>query len=472
MVLNRAAEESGLAAGELLTNARSKVRDLQSRPADPVADAVALRRLALWCLRYTPLVASWDEASGADGLFLDITGCAHLFGGEAQLLADLARRLRRFGLHPRLAIADTAGAAWAAAVFGRTDGIVVPSGGAESALRDLPLAALRLPDDTRLLLRRLGFRRIADVLHQPRAPLAARFGALFVDRLDQALGRAPEPLSPLAPPPVYRAQATFAEAITTQEHVAEAAMHLLHDLARNLARDGVGARKLRLLLFRMDGEALSLTIGLSAPSRDARHIAGLIALRLDRLPKGLEADFGFEAAGLHVLAAEPVPERQALLTVTDDIGDPASLARLIDRLEQRLGAGAVRRLHPHQSHIPERAVLLRRAGDGPSAEWASDAPSHVRPLLLLARPEAAEVMALIPEGPPRQFRWRGVLHQVTQAEGPERIAGEWWRQNDDQLERDYYVVEDANRRRFWLYRSGLYGRGDATPRWFVHGVFP
>jgi protein ImuB len=466
------AEECGLATGELLTNARSKVRDLQSRPADPAADAAALRRLALWCLRYTPLVAPWHEASGADGLFLDIAGCAHLFGGEAELLADLARRLRHFGLHPRLAIADTPGAAWAVAVFGRTDGIVVPSGGAESALRDLPLAALRLPDDTRLLLRRLGFRRIADVLHQPRAPLAARFGAHSLDRLDQALGRAPEPLSPLVPPPVYRAQAMFAEAITTQEHVVEAATHLLHDLAEDLSRDGVGARKLRLLLFRMDGEALSLTIGLSAPSRDARHIVGLIALRLDRLPKGFEADFGFEAAGLHVLAAEPMPERQALLIVADDTGDPAGLARLIDRLEQRLGARAVRRLHPHQSHIPERAALVRRAGDGPSAEWASDAPSNARPLLLLARPEAAEVMALIPEGPPRQFRWRGVLHQVTQAEGPERIAGEWWRQNDNQLERDYYVVEDANRRRFWLYRAGLYGRGGATPQWFVHGVFP
>jgi protein ImuB len=472
VALNRAAEESGLVAGELLTNARSKVRDLQSHPADPAADAVALRRLALWCLRYTPLVAPWDEESGADGLFLDIAGCAHLFGGEAGLLADLAGRLRRFGLRSRLVIADAPGAAWAIARYGKSDRTIVPSDATESVLRDLPLAALRLPDDTRLLLRRLGFRRIADVIHQPRAPLAARFGAPFLDRLDQALGRAPEPLSPLAPPPVYRVQAMFAEAITTQKHVVEAATRLLHDLAEDLARDGVGARKLRLLLFRMDGEVLLLTIGLAAPSRDAQHIASLIALRLDRLPKELEADFGFEAAGLHVLTAERMPERQTLLAVADDIADPAHLARLIDRLEQRLGAGAVRRLHPHQSHIPERAVLVRRAGDGPSAEWMSEGPSNTRPLLLLARPEAAEVVALIPEGPPRHFRWRGVLHQVAQADGPERIAGEWWRQNDNEIERDYYVVEDAAGRRFWLYRAGLYYRGDATPQWFVHGVFP
>jgi protein ImuB len=472
VALNRAAEESGLVAGELLSNARSKILDLQSCAADPAADDAALRRLALWCLRYTPLVAPWDEENGADGLFLDITGCAHLFGGEAGLLADLAGRLRRFNLRPRLAIADTPGTSWALARYGRADSMIVPPNGAERALQDLPLAALRLSEETQVLLRRLGFRRIADVIRQPRAPLAARFGAHFLNRLDQALGRAPEPLSPLAPPPVYRAQASFVEAITTQAHVVEAATRLLSNLAEDFTRDGVGARKLRLLLFRMDGELLSLTIGLAAPSRDARHIAGLIALRLDRLPSGLEADFGFEAAGLHVLAAERMPERQALLAVADEIGDPTGLSLLIDRLEQRLGAGAVRRIHPRQSHIPERAVLLRRAADGPLAEWAIDVPCNTRPLLLLPRPEAAEVMALIPEGPPRQFRWRGVLHQVAQAEGPERIAGEWWRQAGDEIERDYYFVEDAAGRRFWLYRAGLYGRDGATPQWFVHGVFP
>ena len=461
-----------MAIGELLSNARSKVLDLQSRTADPAADDAALRRLALWCLRYTPLVAPWDEENGADGLFLDITGCAHLFGDEAGLLADLGGRLRRFGLRPRLAIADTPGAAWAVARYGKADSMIVPSNGVESALQDLPVAALRLAEETRVLLRRLGFRCIADVVHQPRAPLAARFGARFLTRIDQALGRAPEPLSPLAPPPIYRAQAMFVEAITTQAHVVEAATRLLRSLVEDLSRDGVGARKLRLLLFRMDGEVLSLTIGLAAPSRDARHIASLIALHLDRLPGGLEADFGFEAAGLHVLAAERMPERQTLLAVAGEVPDPTGLARLIDRLEQRLGTGAVRRLHPRQSHIPERAALARRASDGPSADWAGDGPSNARPLLLLARPEAADVMAQVPEGPPRHFRWRGVLHQVAHAEGPERIACEWWRQVDNEVERDYYVVENAAGRRFWLYRAGLYGRSGATPQWFVHGVFP
>jgi len=476
VALNRAAEKSGLVHGELLTNARSKALDLQSRDADPAADDAALRKLGLWCLRYTPIVAPWDEENGADGLFLDITGCAHLFGGEERLLDDLAARLRRFGLRPRLAIADTPGAGWARARHGRADVCIVPSGGEAQILDNLPPAALRLPQTMLIDLRRLGFRRIGDLIHQPRAPLTARFGAELLRRLDQALGREPEPLSPLGPPPLYRVQTSFIEPIATQAHVVEAATRLLQRLAADLEADGVGTRKLRLLLFRVDGEALALTLGLAAPSRDAGHIARLIALRLERLPEGLEADFGFEAAGLHVLAAERMAERQSLLAVAEGAAEPEGLARLVDRLQQRLGPGAVRRLHPRQSHIPERAVELRDAADGPSLDQAVAEPSPSRPLLLLPSPEAAEVVALIPEGPPRQFRWRGVLHQVAQAEGPERIAPEWWRpmerEAEREVERDYYVVEDVTGRRFWLYRAGIYGRSGMEPCWYVHGVFP
>jgi protein ImuB len=222
----------------------------------------------------------------------------------------------------------------------------------------------------------------------------------------------------------------------------------------------------------MDGEVLSLVIGLAAPSRDIEHMASLIALRLDRLPGGLEADFGFEAMGLDVLAAERMPEHQALFTADGEIAAPAALARLIDRLEHRLGSGAVQRLHPRQSHVPERAVAVRSAGgDGTLPDWTIESPGSARPLLLLPRPEAAEVIALVPEGPPRQFRWRGVLYQAADAEGPERIAPEWWRQGGGgETERDYYVVEDVAGRRFWLYRAGRYGAG-STPVWFVHGVF-
>ncbi len=450
--------------------------DLQSCNADPAADAAALEKLGLWGLRYTPLVSSWDEASGADGLFLDIAGCAHLFGGEEPLLADLSRRLRTFGLAPRLAIADTAGASWALARYGRFDWPIVPSGGEAEALRKLPLTALRLSEDALSLLRRLGFRRIGEVMDQPRAPFAARLDGGFLHRLDQALGRAPEPLIPVVPPPAYRAQAMFIEPIVSAEHVLVAAERLLHDLAQMLAAADAGARVLRLLLFRVDGGALSLDLGLAAPSRDPRHITHLIALRLEQLQGGLEAGFGFEAATIHVVVGERLAPRQAGLVMGEDAASPDGLARLIDRLQQRLGPGAVRRLDPRQSHIPERAEQAVDAGLGaPSVEAApgdaiANAPVAPRPILLLPEPESAQVVAIIPDGPPRQFRWRGVMHQVAEAEGPERITPEWWRRTGT-AERDYYVVEDTDGRRFWLYRDGLYGTGDGLPQWFVHGVF-
>jgi protein ImuB len=486
--------------GDLVSNARSKVLDLQTREADPAADARALRRLALWALRYSPIVAPWDEASSADGLFIDIAGCAHLFGGETGLIADLDRRLRAFGLVPRLAIADTAGAAWGLTHYGSNENAIVSSGQETKALSPLPLAALRLPAEALSLLRRLGFRRIGEVIDAPRAPFAARFEALLL-RLDQALGRAPEPLVPVAPLPVYRAQATFVEPIVSQEHILKAAARLLHGVVADLERDAAGARLVRLLLFRVDGRMQSVEIGLAAPSRDAHHLARLIALRLDHVADVLDAEFGFEAAAVHVLLAEPLADRQTRLAMAEAAVPPEALAQLIDRLRQRLGPAAVRQLHPHQSHIPERAVTgvgwvsaearnpTRHGksvlGYGPStltqptalpasgeresaAQWIADI--H-RPLLLLPRPEPAEVMALIPEGPPRQFRWRGALHQVSEAEGPERIAPEWWRRLSNDAERDYYVVEDREGRRFWLYRAGLYGRSETAPLWFVHGVF-
>jgi protein ImuB len=237
----------------------------------------------------------------------------------------------------------------------------------------------------------------------------------------------------------------------------------------------VGARVLRLLLFRVDGHVASLQVGLASPSRDDRHFSRLIGLRLERLGSGLDIAFGFEAAAVHVLLAEPLPARQRELGIKEQQSNPDGLAQLIDRLQHRLGAYAVQQLHVRHSHIPERADEARPATVEGAREDASDAagahaPSALRPLLLLAQPEPAHIIALLPEGPPRQFHWRGVAHQVTGAEGPERITPEWWR-SDAVPERDYYVVEDSNGRRFWLYREGAYGGSASSPKWFVHGVF-
>jgi protein ImuB len=473
--LNRFAWAGGIRRGELLSNARSKVRDLQTRDADPAADAAALHKLALWGLRYAPIAAPWDVRSGADGFFLDITGCAHLFGGERALLKDMAERLRTFGLVPRLAIADTAGASWALARYGDADRIIIRPGAQAEALADRPIAALRLSTEVRSLLLRLGFRHIRQLLHQPRAPFATRFAEDLLRRLDQALGREPEPLVSVTPPPRYRAQATFLEPIISQEHILEAAARLLQQLVVKLAQDETGARVLRLLLFRVDGHVASLQIGLASSSRDDRHFARLIGLRLEHLDGGLDAAFGFEAVAVHVLVAEPLPARQVGLGISAQQSNPEGLAQLIDRLRHRLGSQAVRQLHARQSHIPERAEEARPASAGEASKETSaagqgHAPVALRPQLLLVQPEPAHIIALLPEGPPRQFHWRGVVHQVTGAEGPERITPEWWRR-DVASERDYYVVEDNNGRRFWLYREGVYGADASSPKWFVHGMF-
>jgi len=490
VALNRAACAGGLSLGELLSNARSKVLNLQICDADPAADRDALRKLALWAMRYCPVVAIGHEASGADGLFLDITGAAQLFGGEERLLADLQRRLGSFGLYPRLAVAGTAGAAWALARYGKRNRIILSPGEERKGIEALPLAALRLPEEVLTVLRRLGFRRCGELIDQPRAPFGARFDAPLLSRLDQALGRASEPLIPVVPPPIYRVQVQFLEPILQQEHVLEAARCLLERLMQDLARDAVGVRLLRLLLFKLDGAAVSLDLGLAAPSRDAQHLAQLIGLRLYRLHSEFETDFGFEAAALHVLSAEDMPEQQNQLAIAAHTPAPEALARLIDRLQQRLGVGAVGQLIAQQSHIPERAVrhvkgfaLPKASRNSPARPrhdtvrspeqplpWAPDMPAGERPFLLLPRPEAADVVALVPEGPPRQFRWRGVRHQVAYSGGPERIAAEWWRRTGE-ASRDYYVVEDTTGRRFWLFRAGLYDRETDPPQWFVHGVF-
>lgn len=469
VALNRAARAVGIKLGDLVSSARAKAVDLQTRDADPAADDAGLRRLALWCVRYTPFAAPWRE-DDASGVFLDSSGCAHLFGGEARMLDLIEHGLRRLGMHPRVAIADTAGAAWGVAHYGPAGFHIVAAGAQAAALRGLPAAALRLPGETRALLHRLGLRRVGDVMDQPRGPFTARFGAGLLLRLDQALGTAPEPISPLVAPPVYHARAGFLDALTAAEHVVEAARQLLDTVAEELARDRVGARKVRLLLFRLDGEVLTVTFGLARPSRDAAHMARLIALRLERQPEGLEADFGFEAIAVHVLAVAPMPEQQTLLGLSEEPLAETGFAQLIDRLEQRLGEHAVRRLHPRQSHVPERAVTAKAVGDA-APDWG-DTNGRARPLLLLPYPELAEVMALVPEGPPQQFRWRGMLHQVTGAEGPERIAPEWWRNPGAEMEaeRDYYVLETGQGQRFWLYRAGHYGAGP-LPNWFVHGVF-
>lgn len=462
--LNEAAEAEGLAAGDLLADARAKAGMLQVRPANPAADDAALKRLALWATRYTPNVSPWGEENGADGFFLDVTGAAHLFGGEEALLTDLSCRLDRFGLPARLAIADTAGAAWALSHFHPTACIILPPGQEAEALAPLPVAALRLASDTCETLRRLGFKRVGALIDKPRAPFAARFEAELLRRLDQALGRAFEPLALIAPPPVYHSLRYLLEPIAAQDAIVAVATRLMKDLVHALVRDGVGARTLRLALYRIDGEVTMVDISLTLPTRDAAHVARLVDLKLEQIARTVDAGFGFEALGLAATIVERMEPTQIDLAPAADHGDAERCAALVDRLRQRLGPLRVRQLAPVASHLPERAET---AITGAAPVWP--APEEARPLLLLPHAEPADVIALVPEGPPQHFRWRGVMHGVAQAQGPERIASEWWR--TPQPTRDYYLVEDEAGRRFWLYREGLYERETCSPRWFVQGLF-
>jgi protein ImuB len=470
--LNAAAEVLGLATGDLLADARAKAEFLQVRDADPAADDAALRRLALWATRYTPTASPWNEDNDADGFFLDITGAAHLFGGEEKLLADLAARLRKnFGLPARLAVADTPGAAWALSRFHKTPAFVLPCGQEAAALAPLPIAALRLASETRSVLRRLGFKTVGMLLDKPRAPFAARFPTELLRRVDQALGRIDEPLVPIIAPPVYHSLRYLLEPIFTHDAIIAHANRLMATLVHVLTRDDVGARGLRLCLYNVDGAVETIDIGLTLPTRNVSHVARLIELKLEALAATCDAGFGFEAIGLAVTCAEPMPARQTELTsVTDDGGSTERCASLIDALRQRLGPHSVRRFEPVASHLPERAEVLPPI-DGETTAWP-EPEQKPRPLLLLPHAEPAEdVTALVPDGPPRRFSWRGVTYDVTGAQGPERIGAEWWRHREPKPTRDYYLVEDSGGHRFWLFREGLYGRETTAARWFVHGLF-
>jgi protein ImuB len=470
--LNAAAEAEGLKIGETLADARAKAEKLQVRAADPAADDAALRRLALWATRYTPAASPWDEKNGADGFFLDVTGASHLFGGEEKLLADLGERLARFGLPARGAAAETAGAAWALARF-QASPVILAAGQESEALARLPIEALRLSPETRRTLRRLGFRHIGALIDKPRAPFAARFERELLVRLDQALGRAAEPLAFIMPPPVYHSLRYLMEPVAAQEAVVAIAKRLMQDIVHALVRDGVGARTLRLALYRVDGGVRSMDIGLTRPTRSVPHVARLIELKLERMGETLDAGFGFETLGLAVTTAEHMdPGQTELMAGLDEASEHLDerCAELIDGLTQRLGPRSTQRLAPLASHLPERAEAAFAAGHDCVA-WPSPNAAQPRPLLLFARAEPAEVTALVPEGPPRRFRWRGVIHGIAKAQGPERIAGEWWHDDASPPTRDYYLVEDEAGHRFWLYREGLYARETVSPRWFVHGLF-
>ena len=460
--VNEAARRAGVAVGQKQADAQAALPALLTEPARPRADAVALRRLALWAERYSPIVAVDETLPGREGLLLDMTGAAHLFGGERALLDGLAARLAAAAIPARLALADTAGAAWALARH--RPGTIAPPGD-RALLAALPVAGLRLGEADLRLLRRFGLGRIGDLLALPRPGLARRFSPTLPRRLDQALGREDEALAPLRPPATYRARRVFADPVTDAAGADPLLIALAEALVRPLRRDGKGARRLRLTGLRTDGAATSLAMALSLPSADPVHIAQVLRRRgLEHLDLGP----GIDALVLEADRAEPIALAQTRL---DGAPDATEFAALIDRLTARLGEGAVFRRDAAASWVPERGE--RRVSPLAPPASALPRPAADRPLLLLDPPEPVEAIADIPEGPPARFTWRRKPRRVVRAQGPERIAPEWWRP-DAGYTRDYYKLEDSEGRRYWVFRAGLYGRAEepSTPGWWMHGLFP
>lgn len=465
--LDEQAEALGLKPGMGVADARAMHPSIEVVEADAQADRRLLEGLADWCDRYTPLVA----VDGGDGLFLDISGCAHLFGGERAMLDDLMARLFHQGFDVRAGLASTPGAAWAAARFGLSP---IGPGEEEEALAPLPLSALRLEPAVRAGLESVGLRTTGGVAAAPRAPLARRFGHGLLVRLDQAMGRIDEAVSPRLPVAPLSVERHLAEPVTGIEDVEELTGLLAAGLKADLERRDEGARLLELALFRVDGHVSRISVGTSRPLRDPKLVRRLFKERLAVAQAAFDPGFGFDLVRLSARETARLEIVQTDLA-GDRGGGEEDIAVFADRVRARLGEQAVLRPVAVHSHIPERAAALlpfaAAAGGAAAQDRGPHAPAAERPIRLFSRPEPVEVMAEIPEGPPAHFRWRRALHRVARSEGPERIAPEWWRDGEAAATRDYFRVEDADGRRYWLYRQGLYGAAEPTPRWFMHGVF-
>lgn len=505
--VNMAAQVAGVRVGQPVRDAHAMCANLMTRTRNIQAEASFLTALRRWAGKFSP----WIAEEPPDGLVLDLTGCPHLFGGEESLLSLIETDCAGMGLSVQAGIADTLGAAWALARFAGQGGALDRSGDAidqearatrsragkrrhwtrggaapqvmnahkgrariaaagqtYGALSSLPVAALRLDPDTVAQLGRLGLRRIGDLLGQPRATLARRFGKGLVLRLDQAMGSAPEPVSPTGVPDAFSVRLTLPEPIGLHADIMAAIDRMLPRFCILLQDKGRGVRTLRLESHRTDQNAEIVTISLARPSHDPARIRPLVELKLDTI----DAGFGIDMLRIEAVQTERVHARtkvghlQAGNAVAVRLSDNEILDDLIGKMGARIGLEDITRRHPALSHIPEKsALVLAAAWSEPSLGW--EAPPAARPLLIW-RPEPVHA----PETPtvPATFRWRGRTWNMTQAHGPERIAPEWWLDDPDWRSgvRDYWVVTTAQKDRLWLYFS--YG-STLSAGWFCQGSF-
>lgn len=460
LAADRAAEAAGIRTGMPVAKAQILVHGLVVHDADLAGDAADLETLARWALRtYSPLAA----ADSPNGVVMEISGAAHLHGGETALLEGLVRALADKGFEARAAVADTLGAAHALARFVPRPVMVLPKGEGGRALPGLPIAALRLSSGMAESLNVLGFETVRDLIAQPRAPLVHRFGPLLGRRLDQMFGHVEEPIDPVDLPDVTEVRRRFAEPIGAPETIARYTGKLTQQLCNALEDKGLGVRQVDLLFTRTDNRIEAIRVGLAQPMRDVKRLRRLLCDRIETVDPG----FGIEHMRLVAITAEPLPHRQ--VSTTDD--STPDISSLLDILSNRIGADRIYRMMPVQSDVPERSArrvpaLMPDDGNGWPPHWP-------RPVRLLPKPEPITTLAQLPDYPPRAFTWRGIRHLVTAADGPERIFGEWWRRDAEMLAvRDYFRVELNTGERLWIYRSGDGEDAKTGSRnWFLHGIF-
>lgn len=479
MAANAPARAAGIEPGLRLTDAKATLPDILSEEIDRSADQNALTALAGWMVRFSPLVA----LDGEDGLMMETTGCDHLFGGEVGMAAEMSRRIAQAGYGHRIAVAGTPGAAHALA-RGTAPGMhpVLPSGAEQEGLALLPMITLRLSPEALTLLRRFGLTRIGQLYDIDRKALTRRFRSREAAdavclRLDQALGRRHEPFAPLRPPPEHIERLACPEPLTSSDGISDGLLQLTEAVCAALSADGLGAHSFTFRAFHSDGGIAALTVNAARPVRAPKHVMRLFREKIERIDPGFGVDL------LTLEADRTGPMEAGSRPLSGDLAgtdfDAEAVAALADRITARLGEGAVTlavREARHLPHMAERQV----AYTGQAPDIAAPPLTGPRPVRMLARPEQVSVMAQVPDGPPLQFIWRRRLRRVVRADGPERIAPEWWTylppapgtRGTLPRTRDYYRIEDSEGRRYWVFREGLYGdaRG-AVPDWFVQGLF-
>jgi protein ImuB len=454
---NRIAQELDIYPGMVLADARAVCHSLQNFDDAPEAAEKLLRKIAEWCIRFTPVAA----VDPPDGIILEATGCAHLWGGEEAYLTCILTRIKRKGFDARAAMADTIGAAWAVCRYGNAFS-VIESSKQSNAILPLPPEALRLNADNVLRLHKLGLHQVKDFISIHRTALRRRFGKEMILRLDQALGTELEIIEPIQPAEPYQERLPCLEPILRRQGIEIALQQLLDTLCKRLSSEGRGLRICEFKCYRIDNREVSIQIHTNAPSNNPKHLFNLFELKLS----SVEPDPGIE---LFILTAAKVEEHSP---VQEEFWKQSTgltdyrISELLDRLTSRYGADAIHRFLPDEHYLPERSIKKASSIDEKATTtWKSNLP---RPLRLLSVPAQVEVTAPIPDYPPMLFRYQGKLHKIIRADGPERIEQEWWLKDGEH--RDYYAVEDEEGCRYWLFRSGHYD-AEVSYQWFLHGFF-